>query len=123
MRTNGQALPDAAHLNGINIFIPGDLNWDIPGYDQIEEELKTFEAEERKRIGIEEKWPDHWRDENPQDFSHDQRDSNTILLGGLTMAHDILISSAFKGLGYRVQAMDCPDYESLRVGKEFGDRG
>jgi hypothetical protein len=23
------------------------------------------------------------------------------------MAHDILISSAFKGLGYRVQAMDC----------------
>ena len=61
--------------------------------------------------------------DNPQDFSHDQCDSNTILLGGLTMAHDILISSAFKGLGYRVQAMDCPDYESLRVGKEFGDRG
>ena len=39
------------------------------------------------------------------------------------MAHDILISSAFKGLGYRVQAMDCPDYESLRVEKEFGNRG
>ncbi len=106
MRTNGQALPDAAHLNGINIFIPGDLNGDISGYDQIEEELKIFEAEERKRLGIEEKRPDHWRDENPQNFSRDQRDSTTILLGGLTMAHDILISSAFKGLGYRVQAMD-----------------
>jgi len=117
-------MPEKQESDPINIFLPGELpEGEIPGYDQIESELKSFEAEERKRLGIVEEKPDHWRDENPQKFTRDQRDSTTILLGGLTMAHDILIGSAMKGLGYRVQPMDCPDYESLRVGKEFGNRG
>ncbi len=124
MSTNGHAIADTMNINGINIFIPGNLpDGNIPGYDQIEAELKSFEAEERIRLGLEEKKPNHWCEENPQKFTRNQRDSTTILLGGLTLAHDVLICSAMKGLGYRVQAMDCPDYKSLRVGKEFGNRG
>ncbi|MBY9080597.1 2-hydroxyglutaryl-CoA dehydratase [Paenibacillus sp. HN-1] len=39
------------------------------------------------------------------------------------MAQDYLLEGALKGMGYRVQHLDCPDNESLRCGKEFGNRG
>ncbi|XJZ29075.1 2-hydroxyglutaryl-CoA dehydratase [Bacillota bacterium Lsc_1132] len=39
------------------------------------------------------------------------------------MAQDYLVEGALTGLGYRVQHMECPDTESLRFGKEFGNRG
>jgi predicted nucleotide-binding protein (sugar kinase/HSP70/actin superfamily) len=39
------------------------------------------------------------------------------------MAQDYLVEGALKGLGYQVKHMDCPDNESLRYGKEFGNRG
>ena len=56
MSTNGHAIADTMNINGINIFIPGNLpDGNIPGYDQIEAELKSFEAEERIRLGLEEK--------------------------------------------------------------------
>jgi len=92
-------------------------------FEDIERELKAFEAEERKRLGIEEEQVRHWHDANPQTFTRDQRETTTLLLGGLTLAHDALITGALDGLGYKVQALDCPDLEALRLGKEFGNRG
>jgi len=92
-------------------------------FEEIERELKVFEAEERKRLGIEEETVQHWHDANPQTFTRDQRETTTLLIGGLTLAHDTLITGALDGLGYKVQALDCPDLESLRLGKEFGNRG
>ena len=92
-------------------------------FEEIERELKVFEAEERKRLGIEEEQTIHWHDKNPQSFTRDERGTTTILLGGLTLAHDALLTGALDGLGYRVQALDCPDLEALRLGKEFGNRG
>ena len=56
-------MPEKQESDPINIFLPGELSeGEIPGYDQIESELKSFEAEERKRLGIVEEKPDHWRD-------------------------------------------------------------
>src|SRR5687767_6108873 len=92
-------------------------------YTAIEAELKAFEAEERKRLGLDEKEIEHWRDKNPQTFTKEQRASTTILLGGLTLAHDVLVTGAMAGLGYKIEALDCPDYDALRIGKEFGNRG
>ena len=92
-------------------------------YQAIEAELKAFEAEERKRLGLEEEAVEHWRDPNPQAFTKEERASTTILLGGLTLAHDVLVSAALAHLGYRLQPLDCPDYDALRIGKEFGNRG
>jgi len=92
-------------------------------YDEIEKELREFEAEERKRLGIEEEQVRHWHDANPQKFTRSERDHTTILLGGLTLAHDTLVTGALEGLGYKVKALDCPDLEALRLGKEFGNRG
>jgi predicted nucleotide-binding protein (sugar kinase/HSP70/actin superfamily) len=92
-------------------------------YEEIERELRAFEAEERRRLGLPEETVEHWRDPNPQAFPAEERGSTTILLGGLTLAHDTLVTGALSGLGYRIQALDCPDQEALRFGKEFGNRG
>ena len=92
-------------------------------YDEIESALKLYESEERQRLGLDEPMPTHWIDPNPQAFSQAQKASTTILCGGLTLAHDVLITGALGGLGYTVKALDCPDTDALRFGKEFGNRG
>ncbi len=90
---------------------------------EIEAELAEFEARERRRLGLEEEKVAHWRDANPRAFTRAERGTTTILLGGLTLAHDMLVTGALAGLGYTVRALDCPDIEALRLGKEFGNRG
>jgi predicted nucleotide-binding protein (sugar kinase/HSP70/actin superfamily) len=92
-------------------------------YDDIEVELQAFEAEERQRLGLVENVIEHWVDSNPREFTKAQRDSTTVLCGGLTRAQDYLISGALKGIGYHVVPLDVPDNASLRLGKEFGNRG
>jgi predicted nucleotide-binding protein (sugar kinase/HSP70/actin superfamily) len=89
----------------------------------IEEELRRFEAAERARLGLEaEKTP--WTDAMVDPFfGKSQKAHTTILVGGLTMAQDYLVEGVLSGLGYRVKALDAPDHEALRYGKEFGNRG
>ena len=85
-------------------------------------ELQKHEARERERLGIPPKAL--WRETGIQaKFSRSERPNVTLLLGGLTKSHDRLIEGAFRGLGYGVRALDCPTYDALRVGKEFGNRG
>ncbi|MEZ4288332.1 MAG: 2-hydroxyglutaryl-CoA dehydratase [Polyangiales bacterium] len=88
----------------------------------IEKELERFEAEQRAALGLDDK-KDHWTDSmiDPY-FTASQRATTTMLVGGLTMAHDQLIEGALRGIGYKVRALDCPDTQSLRFGKEFGNK-
>ncbi|WP_052770029.1 acyl-CoA dehydratase activase-related protein [Paenibacillus sp. IHB B 3415] len=64
-----------------------------------------------------------WFDPVPRPFAAQDKSAVTLLFGGLTMVHDSLVEAALKGLGYRVKHLECPDNESLRYGKEFGNRG
>ncbi|MED4731060.1 2-hydroxyglutaryl-CoA dehydratase [Aneurinibacillus migulanus] len=88
----------------------------------IEDELRSFQTEQETALGLREK-KDQWFDPVPRKFLLKDRATTTILFGGLTMAQDYLVGGALKGLGYRVEHLDCPDNESLRYGKEFGNRG
>ncbi len=88
----------------------------------IEKELAEFEASERAKLGLEdnrEQWTDSMIDPF---FSAAERPTTTILNGGLTLAHDVFVAAALKGIGYNTRAMECPDTESLRHGKEFGNK-
>ncbi|MFW5920499.1 MAG: 2-hydroxyglutaryl-CoA dehydratase, partial [Polyangiales bacterium] len=88
----------------------------------IEKELAAFEAAEKARLGLDEEreqWTDEMVDPN---FTAAERPHVTLLVGGLTMAHDYLVEGALTGIGYRVRALDCPDHEALRMGKEYGNR-
>ncbi|GMA62563.1 2-hydroxyglutaryl-CoA dehydratase [Alicyclobacillus fastidiosus] len=88
-----------------------------------EELLRRFQAEQEKALGLSSLTREQWFDPVPRQFLNKDKASTTILFGGLTMAHDYLVEGALSGLGYQVKHLDCPDTESLRYGKEFGNRG
>jgi predicted nucleotide-binding protein (sugar kinase/HSP70/actin superfamily) len=86
-------------------------------------ELKKFEEEERKRLGLDHK-TDQWiEDMAGLTFTMSEKSKITLLVGGLTMAHDYFVQAGLKGVGYNVQMLECPTNEGLQVGKEFGNRG
>jgi predicted nucleotide-binding protein (sugar kinase/HSP70/actin superfamily) len=88
----------------------------------VDAELVRFEAEERARLGLqhEQQWLENMANLG---FTKSQKSKVTLLIGGLTKAHDFLVGGSFTNLGYNVISLDCPDYDALRVGKEFGNRG
>ncbi len=88
----------------------------------IEAELKKFEEEERKRLGLHQE-REQWQDKVSREFYADQREHTTVLVSGLTMAHDKFVQAGLEGLGYKIKALDCPDNDALQFGKEYGNRG
>ncbi|MCP5467979.1 MAG: 2-hydroxyglutaryl-CoA dehydratase [Deltaproteobacteria bacterium] len=88
----------------------------------IEEELRRFEEEEKKKLGLSED-TQHWEEKVNREFYADQRAHTTILVSGLTMAHDLFVQAGLTGLGYQIKALDCPDNDALQFGKEYGNRG
>lgn len=91
--------------------------------DSLENELLRYQEEQALALGLQQETRAQWFDPVPRQFLVKDKASTTILFGGLTMAHDYLVEGALAGLGYTVQHMDCPDNDSLRFGKEFGNRG
>ncbi|MES1183191.1 MAG: hypothetical protein ABUL60_05220, partial [Myxococcales bacterium] len=65
----------------------------------IDAELKKFEDAEREKLGleIEKRWLE---DMANLQFTKSEKPGITLLIGGLTMAHDYLVSGAFTSLGY-----------------------
>lgn len=90
--------------------------------DDIDAEVARFEAAERARLGLEQR--EHWVEDMANlGFTKSEKSRITILLGGLTMLQDHLVGGALKHLGYTTLALNVPDNDALRVGKEFGNRG
>src|SRR5262245_55695362 len=89
----------------------------------VDAELKKFEEEESARLGLKVD-TDHWYDKmiDPQ-FTRSEREETTLLVSGLTAAHDYLVRAALEGLGYKVEVIAAPTNDALRYGKEFGNRG
>lgn len=110
--TSDPTKPAAASLGGAIDYL-----------QDIERDLEIFEKQEKARLSLAEETKAQWFDGNPTRFTAAQREHTTILHAGLTMAHDLFIQSAFRGLGYKVEAMDVPDNRALQVGREFGNRG
>lgn len=88
----------------------------------LEEELAAFAAAEAERLGVAPEREQYTEYIN-QHFTASQRVHTTLLVCGLTLAHDTLIAASLRGVGYNVIALDAPDNESLQYGKEFGNRG
>ncbi len=108
------------NVNGNNGELPNLADLSL---EEIEAELAKFEAAEAKRLGLEADAKDQWHDPVPSVFTASQRAHTTILVCGLTMAHDLFIQSALRGIGYNVRALDVPDNQALQYGREFGNRG
>ena len=65
----------------------------------------------------------HYRRPVERPFTADQRDSTTILFGGLTDAHDRLIEAVFHACGYRCQRLPTPDLMAFHLGREYCNTG
>jgi len=96
----------------------------ILGEEDIDAQLRAFEQEEAAKLGLKTEATDHWVDKmiSPE-FKASKRQETTLLISGLTRAHDYLLQGGLQGLGYKVEVIDCPDNDALRYGKEFGNRG
>jgi predicted nucleotide-binding protein (sugar kinase/HSP70/actin superfamily) len=110
-------------MNSTNGNGNGVGNLDELSIEAIEAQLEAFEKEERARLGLPTEQAKQWFDAVPREFTATQRAHTTILVCGLTMAHDLFIQSALRGIGYKVQAMDVPDNDALQFGREYGNRG
>jgi predicted nucleotide-binding protein (sugar kinase/HSP70/actin superfamily) len=95
----------------------------LPIADDIDAELRAFEADERARLGL--KGPrKQWTDNMIHaEMKKAERGHVTILNSGLTRAQDMFIEAALSGLGYKMKNFGVPNNEGLQVGKEFGNRG
>ncbi|MBK8205239.1 MAG: 2-hydroxyglutaryl-CoA dehydratase [Planctomycetes bacterium] len=89
----------------------------------VESELKAYEAQLRKELGIEDGGINHFEKPFEQNFVKQSRETTTVLFGGLTLAHEQFLEYAIRGMGYKVEALACPDNDALTIGKEFGNRG
>ena len=92
-------------------------------FDAVEKEVHFYEKQQAEILNIEPAVQEHWVDKNPNAFHTSQRDTTTVLFGGLTLMQDVFIQAACTGIGYKFQALECPDNEAMQVGKEFGNRG
>src|SRR5436190_14293845 len=86
---------------------------DALSLEAIEQQLEQFEREERERLGLPTEQAKQWFDPLPREFTAKQREHTTLLVSGLTMAHDLFCQAALRGIGYKVLAMDVPDQEAL----------
>jgi predicted nucleotide-binding protein (sugar kinase/HSP70/actin superfamily) len=94
----------------------------LPIFD-MDAEMKKFEEEERKRLGLDTK-TEHWIEDMANlSFTKKEKATLTLLIGGLTLAHDYFVEAALRGIGYHVQMLDAPTNAALQFGKEFGNRG
>ena len=66
----------------------------------------------------------HWFDPmiNPQ-FTKSERETTTLLVSGLTAAHDYLVKGALTGIGYKVEVIDMPDNEAFATARSSATAG
>jgi predicted nucleotide-binding protein (sugar kinase/HSP70/actin superfamily) len=65
----------------------------------------------------------HFRRPLEQPFTASDRETTTILVGGLTQKHEQFIRAVFRGCGYRCEILPTPDQNAFQVGKEYGNNG
>jgi len=65
----------------------------------------------------------HYKKPNEAPFLRSELSTTTLLFGGLTWKHEILLKASFENLGYNCETLPNPDFEALQLGKEFCDPG
>lgn len=91
----------------------GDTAWDD----------LTVHANEAPPPGLNPEPIRQWTETVHNRFTTEQRSRTTVIVSGLTRAHDEFIAATFRGFGYRSISLDIPDLQAMRIGREFGNRG
>ena len=67
--------------------------------------------------------PPHYHRPVERPFTATERETTTILFGGLTGAHDRLIEAVFHACGYRCRRLPTPDLAAFHLGREYCNTG
>jgi predicted nucleotide-binding protein (sugar kinase/HSP70/actin superfamily) len=65
----------------------------------------------------------HYRRPEEPVFTAAERDSVTILIGGLTWKHEDLMQAVFENAGYHCQRLPVPSRPDFEAGKRYGNNG
>jgi predicted nucleotide-binding protein (sugar kinase/HSP70/actin superfamily) len=66
---------------------------------------------------------EHFRTYKPRPFTREERESTTLLFGGLHWRAERLIQGSMEGLGYNAQILPTATREDLLLGRELADIG
>lgn len=66
---------------------------------------------------------EHYRRPEEPLFTLAERDTVTILIGGLTWKHEELIQAVFQSSGYRCMRLPVPSRADFEAGKQYGNNG
>jgi predicted nucleotide-binding protein (sugar kinase/HSP70/actin superfamily) len=95
--------------------------------DPVERDIADRVAAARERLtrraGLVSERPKQYRRPVERPFTADERASVTILIGGLTARHEVLIQSALEAAGYNCLPLPQPDLKACLVGKQYGNNG
>ena len=92
----------------------------------VEQEIQRRVDEERRRLQQAHHSPptrEHFHRPVERPFTAAERNTVTILFGGLTWKHEWLIRAVFESAGYKVELLPTPDVAGFQLGKEFGNNG
>jgi predicted nucleotide-binding protein (sugar kinase/HSP70/actin superfamily) len=89
----------------------------------IQRRLEEERARLAEELGIEDVEREHHARPVEHRFTASQRPHTTVLYGGLTWKHEELIHGALEGIGYKPEALPCPDVAAFQLGKEYGNNG
>lgn len=65
----------------------------------------------------------HYHRHYERPFLRHEREHTTILVGGLSPAHDYLFEGTLKGLGFNAKALPPTNLEAFHLGREYGNNG
>lgn len=65
----------------------------------------------------------HFRVPLERPFLSEERETTTVLVGGLSPTHDFLFEATMKGLGVKAKALPPTNLESFHMGREYGNNG
>ena len=90
---------------------------------QVRQRVAAERVRREAAVGLRPAPEDHFRRLPERPFATAQRAETTILLGGLTRLHDVLIEATFLGAGYHCERLPVPDLACFHLGREFCDNG
>jgi predicted nucleotide-binding protein (sugar kinase/HSP70/actin superfamily) len=113
--------PDAA----LETSTPSQARLRLRTRAEVEEEIRHRVEAERQRLQQRTAAAAvrHFARPVERPFTAADRDTVTLLFGGLTWKHEWLMRSVFEASGYRIELLPVPDVAAFQLGKEFGNNG
>lgn len=88
-----------------------------------DQDIVDLDNQLTEEIGYINEEVNHFEKPKQYPFYAEERENTTVLFGGLTEAHELMMQSYMVSIGYKFERLPDTDFESLTIGKEFCNKG